>query len=355
MNLLLFNLKTDADDDVLGFTTNWINALAVHFERIYVITMSGGRLDVAGNVEVYSVGKEKGYSELRRALEFYRLLLGVLRSGRISACFAHMMPLFAVMAAPLLLLRRIPTVLWYAHGHVPLMLKAAERLVARIVTSSERGCRLKTAKLRVVGQGIELPTMIAAPPLASPGPLRLLYVGRLSAVKGVHHLLEAVRILRERTGREARLSLVGGPLVPGDRDYLERLEQQVRASGLGGQVTFVGGRPFHEVERYYADCDLFCNPSNTGSMDKTVLEAMAAGRIVITGNEAYDTDEFRAAGGYYVPNEAGQIAAVLEQIVQTPAAELHQRAAAGRRWVAEKHSLERLAVTIAAEIKGLVR
>jgi len=29
-NLLLFNLKTDADDDILGFTTDWINALAPH-------------------------------------------------------------------------------------------------------------------------------------------------------------------------------------------------------------------------------------------------------------------------------------------------------------------------------------
>lgn len=347
MNLLLFNLKTDADDDVLGFTTGWINALAAHYERVYVITMSGGRVAVADNVEVYSVGKEKGYSELRRAWEFYRLLFFVLRRGRISACFAHMMPLFAVMAAPLLMLRRIPTVLWYAHGHVPAILKLADRLVDRIVTSSDRGCRLVTPKLRVIGQGIEVPATVPATPLSGPGPIRLLYVGRLSAVKGIHLLLEAVRLLKERTGREVSLTLVGGPLTEADRHYVAALKGQDEA------VRFVGSRPFHEVRPFYDRCDIFLNPSNTGSMDKTVLEAMAAERLVITGNEAYDTEEFRAAGGYYVPNDAAAIAAALEQILQADPAERQRRAAAGRRWVVEQHSLEALAARIAAEIKAL--
>ena len=97
MNLLVFNLKTDADDDVLGFTTDWVNALAASCERIFVITMSAGRIAVAENVQVYSIGKEQGYSEPRRATEFYRTLSRLLRNERIDACFAHMMPLFAVM------------------------------------------------------------------------------------------------------------------------------------------------------------------------------------------------------------------------------------------------------------------
>ncbi len=78
MNLLLFNLATDADDPILGFTTGWINRLAPHYEHIDVITMRVGRLAVAPNVRVYSVGKERGYGEARRALEFYRLLIGLL-------------------------------------------------------------------------------------------------------------------------------------------------------------------------------------------------------------------------------------------------------------------------------------
>jgi len=83
-NLILFNLKTDADDDILGFTTDWINALAPHFNRVFAITMCAGKIDVAENVQVFSVGKEKGYSEPRRASEFYRILWKILRTQKIN-------------------------------------------------------------------------------------------------------------------------------------------------------------------------------------------------------------------------------------------------------------------------------
>ena len=97
MRLLLFNLATDADDPILGFATRWIGALAERVEFIHVITMRVGRLDVPANVRVYSVGKEKGYSEPRRVIEFYRLLFRILREDRIDACFSHMIPIFTVL------------------------------------------------------------------------------------------------------------------------------------------------------------------------------------------------------------------------------------------------------------------
>lgn len=353
MNLLLFNLKTDADDPVLGFTTRWINALAPYFEQIHVVTMAAGRLDVAGNVKVYSLGKEKGYSELRRAVEFYRILLWVLRAVRITACFAHMNPLFAVMAAPVLRLRRIPSVLWYAHGHVPLLLRLAERLTDRIITSSERGFRLKSGKLRVVGQGIEV--VAAAPPPPNPDGevLRLLYVGRLSAVKGVELAVEAVALFRRRSPLPVRLTIVGGPLTDEDAAYVERLKERIANAGLAEAVLLAGSRPPRETRQFYAECDIFINPSRTGSMDKTVLEAMGAGRLVITGNEAYDTAEFRAAGGIFVANDSAAIAEALLAVAMAPAAEWEERSRAGRRWVLEQHSLTRLAERIAKEIREL--
>ena len=88
--LLVFNLATDADHPLLGFTTLWIRELARHVEFLQVITMQAGRLDLPKNVHVHSVGKECGYSEPRRALEFYRILLGILRRERIDGCFSHM-------------------------------------------------------------------------------------------------------------------------------------------------------------------------------------------------------------------------------------------------------------------------
>src|SRR6476619_23535 len=115
MRLLLFNLVTDADDPILGFTTRWICALAKRVEFMHVITMRAGRLELPGNVKIYSVGKENAYSEARRAVQFYRHLLSILREDHIDVCFCHMISIFAVMAAPVLKAKGIPIVTWSAH------------------------------------------------------------------------------------------------------------------------------------------------------------------------------------------------------------------------------------------------
>ena len=58
MRLLWFNLATDVDDPVLGFTSRWIQAIATKVERIHVITMRAGRIELPENVRCDSVGKE---------------------------------------------------------------------------------------------------------------------------------------------------------------------------------------------------------------------------------------------------------------------------------------------------------
>src|SRR5262245_17540345 len=96
MNLLLFNLATDADDTVLGFTTDWLSTFSQYFTNIYVITMRSGKFQLPSNVSVYSIGKERGCSRPRRMLEFYRCLRRILKSHDVDVCFAHMIPIFAV-------------------------------------------------------------------------------------------------------------------------------------------------------------------------------------------------------------------------------------------------------------------
>ena len=146
MNLLLFNLKTDSSDSVLGFTTAWIRELAKQVDHISVITMCTGKIEVPDNVEVFSLGKEKGYSEPHRALRFYRLLFKILKSRKIDACFAHMTPLFAAMAGPFLKLKSIPQVLWYTHKSVTLTLRLGVFFSDTVLTASDGSFRVSTPK-----------------------------------------------------------------------------------------------------------------------------------------------------------------------------------------------------------------
>ena len=283
LRLLWFNLVTDADAPNLGFATEWINALAPHCERIDVITMRAGRIAVAPNVKIFSLGAGQGHSEPRRALKFYRLLWPLLRTQDYDACFAHMQPLFAVMAAPLLRLYKVPLTLWYTHRSVTLRLRLAERTATRVVSASPESFRLPSDKLRVIGHGIDTRRFTPAPP--PPGPFTILSLGRIAPVKHLETIIAAAQLLQAQ-GLDFRLRLVG-EAYPQDRIYAQMLRLQVEESGLQARVEFAGSVTREQVPAELKRAHVMVNMSATGSLDKAVLEAMACGVPAVTANEAF--------------------------------------------------------------------
>ena len=359
MNILVFNLKMDADDGVLGFTTDWVNALARRCDEVTVITMTMGAQRVAPNVTVYSVGQEKGYSRPRRLLRFYALLLNVLRKKRIDACFAHMNPLFALLAAPVLKPVRVPILLWYAHKSVTPTLRAAEKVVDAAVTSSASGFQLPSRKLTVIGQGIDT-DRFALPdkPSDGGGPLRLLSFGRISRVKRLEIILEALAHLKS-TAPDIRFEcrIIGDPLDSDGRAYLAELKARAEVLGLDREVRFEAGVPFHRAQNAFAEADLFLNPGDTDSVDKTGLEAMSCGVAMITSNIAFE--EILPADMHAVSivpkNDPHRFAAAIATIAGWPT---EQRRAFGLRCrsvVVSGHSIDSLADKLMAAMRALVR
>jgi hypothetical protein len=74
-NLLVVCQKVDEDDDLLGFFVGWIREFAKNFEKVFVITLAKGKYDLPSNVEVYSLGKERGDSKFVQLFRFYKYLL----------------------------------------------------------------------------------------------------------------------------------------------------------------------------------------------------------------------------------------------------------------------------------------
>ncbi len=342
MRLLWFNLATDVDDPILGFTTSWIRAVAKRVEVIHVITMRAGRVEVPENVRVYSVGKEKGYSEPRRAVEFYRHLFRALREDRIDACFSHMIPIFTVLAAPVLKVKGIPIVTWYAHREVTATLKLAHHLSNKMVTSAETSYRYKHDKLVVVGQGID--TDLFSPDDMPPeDPPLLLSVGRLSPIKDPLTLIEAVHLLRQR-GYEVQCALVGDA-PKRDSAYAEALQQRVKELRLDDVVQFVGSVPNEQVVSWYRRCfaHVNCSPPEH-SLDKTVLEAMACGKPSFSS-----TLGFRETMGQWADlllfrhGNVSDLADKLEHLLTMREKERQRMGRDLRYGVLEQHSLDQLA------------
>jgi glycosyltransferase involved in cell wall biosynthesis len=348
--LLLFNLATDVDDPILGFTTDWIREFALHAARIDVVTMRRGRLAVPANVRVYSLGKERGYSEARRGLRFYRILGRLLMSTRYDGAFAHMATVFAVMAAPLLRSRRIPLTLWYAHTATPWTLRLAERAADRIVTASVGSFPIPSRKLIVTGHGVNTarfePGRVSREELVT-----LAIVGRIHPDKGLEVLFEAVQALVEQYGmHDLNVRVIGPVYEQGDSSYQSTLCEQARRLGIEHRIVWAGVIHPTRMAAEYHRVDLVINVS-LGALDKSVLEAMSCGVPVITSNAA-TLDLVRSVDEQLVvPQRDPQALAAACHYVRRLRRE--ERESLGRRLraaVVEQHSLERLAAQLADDL-----
>lgn len=158
---------------------------------------------------------------------------------------------------------------------------------------------------------------------AGSGSLTILATGRLAPQKGLEYLLRAVPLLAERMPVPFRIVLAGdGPLRP-------ELESLVAGLGVSDKVLFLGFR--HDVGNLLTSCDLVVLPSLWEGLSISLLEAMAAGRPVITtfiGSNREATRDGEAAL-LVPPKDAAALAAAIVKL-STDRVYAEQLAARGR-------------------------
>ena len=155
MRILLITQEIDENSALLGVILTWIRHLAPKVDHIAVLALSAGAAELPENVSVSSMGKERNASRLYLLRSFYRHLWRLLRRRDVDIVFVHMVPRYAILAAPLARLFGVPIVLWNAHGTVSRYLRLAHRLVAAVVTASPESFRINSPKRIVTGHGID--------------------------------------------------------------------------------------------------------------------------------------------------------------------------------------------------------
>jgi glycosyltransferase involved in cell wall biosynthesis len=338
--LLVLNLAVDDADPILGFCTDWIRALADRVAQVDVLTMRLGSCDLPSNVRVYSAGKERGWSEPRRLLEFYLQLGRLLAGPGYAGCFAHMQPLFALLGAPLLKLRRVPVTLWYTHRDTTLRLRAAVRVSDRVISADRNSLGVPTTKLVVTGHGIDTDRFAPEPRPGSS--YRVLVVGRIAPVKRLELLVEAVSLLEGSLRRDLEVRLVG-PTDPPNTGYRAGLQRRARELGVGSVFSFVGPLTGTELVSEYQAAGTLVSLTGRGTFDKSVLEAMSCGVPPITMNPAFAPH--LAAAGAPLPIAEGDVPALARALAGATAVPADARTEMGRDLrdqVVRYHSLRRL-------------
>jgi len=153
---------------------------------------------------------------------------------------------------------------------------------------------------------------------AEDAPLRVLFVGRLVAEKGLPILLDAWAGAFPHRGR-AHLALVGGGALE------QALREQAASLGLGGDIDFLGHRD--DIEALVAQADLGVLPSFTEGLSNTLLEFMA-GALPVIASRVSGSEDLVVDGrnGWLVePRAVAPLAAALREAAALPPAELARR------------------------------
>lgn len=286
MRLLILTQAVDRNDSNLGFLHRWIEEFAKHCETVTVVCLREGEHHLPQNVQVFSLGKphsakasQGAGKRIVYAIRFVRYIVGLRK--QYDAVFVHMNPEYVVLGGLLWRLWHKKVVLWYMHKSVNLKLRIATFLADDIATGSKESFRLGSRKVHVVGHGID--TDFFSPGTAPRGDWWL-SVGRLS--KSKRHDV----VIREAQKADKELHIAGeGP----ELESLKLLVQELHA-----RVRFLGGLNHTQLRDEYRRAALFIHTSETGSLDKVVLEALACGLPVRTRDPALKL--FETAGPAYV-------------------------------------------------------
>ena len=111
-------------------------------------------------------------------------------------------------------------------------------------------------------------------------PYSILYVGKISAQKGVAQLITSLNYL-SLAPSELTLTLVGGSSSRAEYDQCKTL-----ASECKYKVEFCGALPQDKLPKLYTKADLFVLPSFFEGLPLVIIEALACGNQVVCTNLA---------------------------------------------------------------------
>ena len=328
--LVFITQQVDPGHPALAATVPKIRALAAHVDEVVVLAdgVVEGVLPANCRVRTFSAP----HKALRGA-RFEAALSRELPGLRGGAVVAHMCPIYAVLASPLVRPLRVPLVLWFTHWRASRLLRMAERASTAVTSVDVRSFPLPSRKLRAIGHGIDLDEFPCSPPREGSG-LRLLALGRYSTAKGLDVSVAAVPL----AGDDVELHVHGPTLTDEERAHRAELEQLVEELELDGRVTIGDAVPRSEIPGLLAAHDALVNNMRAGAPDKVVYEAAAACRPAVASNPIFD--ELLDADQRFVRWDPGALADRIRGLAQMTRDE---RAALGRRLhdrVAAGHSVD---------------
>lgn len=321
------------------------------------------------NVKFYQVGTFEGRANiLEKYLAHFELLakgtikaLKILRKERIDIIH-HMLPaVYNQTFSPITFLqaKTKPFVFGPVSAHVttifqrpmdeaflaPMIVKLHRETVKRcdaliVITNQVKKLYknlVKEEKIHVIPFGVDTEKFQPPRKARSRSVYEILYVGSLYPIKGLKYLIQALALVLKKR-RDVKLRIVGsGP-------EKAKLSLLVNELGLQGNILFQGFIPHNEIVPYYQQCDIFVYTTLGEPFGKSIIEAMACGKPVITSNIGGPAEivENGKTGFLVLPTKPDAIAEKISLLLEDSSLR-RQMGDAARKAAVERYSLEKVA------------
>jgi glycosyltransferase involved in cell wall biosynthesis len=308
-------------------------------------------------------------SRLTRPLRWFRLL-SLLRQDHFDVWHLHDPPMLPLLIIGRRLFARQTHLVYDVHEDLPKQIFAKLYIPARLrkVVSfavdvverwGMRRCELVVANTDAIARRVATATeryitvrnyplrshLVAAPrPVENGRPVRMVYIGGMSEIRGIRDLVLAMHELRDSN---VELVLLG-------RFYPAAFGEEITRIA-DSRVVIKPEVPFDQVSQYLQTCDigmvcLYPAPNHIESLPVKMFEYMATGLPIIASNFPLWRNIIEQAGcGLLVePGQPQHIAAAVRKLLNDP--DMRQRMGwAGIQAVKEKYSWQNEFINLASE------
>jgi glycosyltransferase involved in cell wall biosynthesis len=335
MKLLIVTQKIDKNDGVLGFFHAWVVEFAKHCEKITVICLQKGEYDFPKNVHVLSLGKEEGGSRLKYFFRFYRYIWRERKN--YDSVFVHMNREYVLLGGVLWRAWGKKIMLWSNHKKGNIFTRIAVYLSDVVFCTSKFSYTAQFNKTKLMPVGVDTELFKRATS-AERKKNSILCIGRIAPVKNIDVLIDALLLL-DNEGRDFTATLVGDSLLK-DAEYLTMIRTKAAPLLEKGKIQFLGSIPNDKTTEIYNRHEVYVNLTDSGSFDKTILEAMACECLIIASNVLLkDTLTKRFL---FEEKNPGSLAEKLQAALSLPENEKEASGKTFRRY-ALSHDISRLA------------
>jgi len=253
-----------------------------------------------------------------------------------------MIPIFSVLAAPVLKTNRIPILSWYAHRQKSFTLKLAHCLSDRMVSINRSSYPYPSDKTTYVGHGIDTKLFAPNKRTLTIDPPLLLFAGRLSPIKDPVTFIRAARLLGNQ--HRFQVALIG-PLLEADSEYSRILMGELGQLRKTVPSELISGVSQTQLLDWYqrAFAIVNCSPSDH-SLDKTVLEAMACAKPALSSTLGFkETMGQEASSLLFHAADPEDLAAKLRKLLKLPTKTVQEMGHYLNEQTVKHHSLRNLA------------